>query len=52
MNVTSQMEELAEEDSNIWIGTNPSKLKRASHRRLVRDYQICRNELAKRYTRS
>jgi hypothetical protein len=46
----AEVASLMEKDGMIWTGTHPTKFtRRATHRRLMCDYQITRAELATRY---
>jgi hypothetical protein len=40
---------LVERDGTIWINTHPTKFRRKTHERLIREFQTTRSELASRY---
>ncbi len=45
----AEVPSLAERDGTIWTGTHPTKFRRSTHRRLICDYQVTRDELKQRY---
>jgi hypothetical protein len=40
---------LVERDGTIWMNTHPTKFRRITHERLIREFQTARNELTSRY---